>query len=160
MEGLHFLQTPHKSGSRNLGTWHSTAQRFETAPTANLQSPLISQPSHPTTSPSLTVKMSDNGEVEVEAPAGNYAVLPKEVTSEIGSTKLFNKWSYEDVEIRDISLTYTSPNPANKEKENIHTDTNATATISKSALPSTCHTLLAATPPSGSAKHNAPSSSA
>lgn len=50
--------------------------------------------------------MSDNGEVEVEVPANSYSVLPKEVTSEIGSVKLFNKWSYEDVEIRDISLTY------------------------------------------------------
>lgn len=48
--------------------------------------------------------MSD-GEVEVEAPQA-YPVLPKDVTNEIGSTKLFNKWSYEDVEIRDISLTY------------------------------------------------------
>jgi len=48
--------------------------------------------------------MSD-GEVEVEAPQG-YPVLPKDVTQEIGSIKLFNKWSYEDVEIRDISLTY------------------------------------------------------
>jgi len=47
--------------------------------------------------------MSD-GEVEVEAPQG-YPVLPKDVSQEIGSTKLFNKWSYEDVEIRDISLT-------------------------------------------------------
>jgi len=48
--------------------------------------------------------MSDNsGEVEVES--GSYAVLPKEVTDEIGSIKLFNKWTYEDVEIRDISLT-------------------------------------------------------
>ena len=52
--------------------------------------------------------MSDNGEeVEVEAPTG-YQVLPKDVTAEIGSTKLFNKWSYEDVEIRDISLTYVA----------------------------------------------------
>jgi small subunit ribosomal protein S5e len=50
--------------------------------------------------------MSDNGEVEVQSPAGNLDVLPKEVTAEIGSIKLFNKWSYEDVEIRDISLTY------------------------------------------------------
>jgi small subunit ribosomal protein S5e len=50
--------------------------------------------------------MSDSaGEVEVENPSG-YLVLPKEVTDEIGSVKLFNKWSYEDVEIRDISLTY------------------------------------------------------
>lgn len=63
------------------------------------------------------------GEIEVEAVSG-YQVLPKEVTEEIGSIKvqlnwnlsiignmeadnlqLFNKWSYEDVEIRDISLT-------------------------------------------------------
>ena len=50
--------------------------------------------------------MSD-GEVEVEAvPA--YSVLPPDVTKEIGSTKLFNKWSYEDIEIRDISLTYVA----------------------------------------------------
>jgi small subunit ribosomal protein S5e len=51
--------------------------------------------------------MSD-GEVEVEAVQA-YPVLPKDVTAEIGSTKLFNKWSYEDVEIRDISLTYVYP---------------------------------------------------
>merc|ERR1712227_590852 len=50
-----------------------------------------------------SAKMSD-GEVEVEAPQG-YPVLPKDVSQEIGATKLFNKWSYEDVEIRDISLT-------------------------------------------------------
>ena len=49
--------------------------------------------------------MSDNGEVEVEAPASLPNLLPKEVTDEIGSIKLFNKWSYEDIEIRDISLT-------------------------------------------------------
>ncbi|KAH8600562.1 ribosomal protein S7 domain-containing protein [Bisporella sp. PMI_857] len=49
--------------------------------------------------------MSDaSGDIEVEAVSG-YEVLPKDVTSEIGSIKLFNKWSYEDVEIRDISLT-------------------------------------------------------
>merc|ERR1711964_432062 len=48
--------------------------------------------------------MSDNEEIEVEAVSG-YQVLPKEVTAEIGTIKLFNKWSYEDVEIRDISLT-------------------------------------------------------
>jgi small subunit ribosomal protein S5e len=48
--------------------------------------------------------MSENGE-EVEVSPG-YSVLPKDVVEEIGSTKLFNKWSYEDVEIRDISLTY------------------------------------------------------
>jgi small subunit ribosomal protein S5e len=47
--------------------------------------------------------MSDNGEIEVEA--SSYQVLPKEVVAEIGSVKLFNRWSYEDVEIRDISLT-------------------------------------------------------
>ncbi|POS76472.1 40S ribosomal protein S5 [Diaporthe helianthi] len=48
--------------------------------------------------------MSDNGEIEVEA-ASSYQVLPKDIVQEIGSIKLFNKWSYEDVEIRDISLT-------------------------------------------------------
>lgn len=53
--------------------------------------------------------MSDNDEVEVQNPTvGNLDVLPKEVTAEIGSVKLFNKWSYEDVEIRDISLTYAA----------------------------------------------------
>ena len=49
--------------------------------------------------------MSDHGEVEVESPAA-FQVLPKDVLAEQGSVKLFNKWSYEDVEIRDISLTY------------------------------------------------------
>ena len=48
--------------------------------------------------------MSDTAEVEVDSASG-YMVLPKEVTQEIGSIKLFNKWSYEDVEVRDISLT-------------------------------------------------------
>ena len=50
--------------------------------------------------------MSDSGEVEVQNTAGNLDVLPKEVIADIGSVKLFQKWSYEDVEIRDISLTY------------------------------------------------------
>lgn len=48
--------------------------------------------------------MSDQGEVEVQAQGTN--VLPKDVVSEIGHVKLFNKWSYDDLEIRDISLTY------------------------------------------------------
>lgn len=48
--------------------------------------------------------MSDNDEVEVETPGG-FVPLPKDVTQEIGTVKLFNKWSYEDVEVRDISLT-------------------------------------------------------
>ena len=50
--------------------------------------------------------MSENGgEVEVESPVSGYPVLPKDVVSEVGSIKLFNKWDF-DVEIRDISLTY------------------------------------------------------
>lgn len=49
--------------------------------------------------------MSDHGEVEVENPTAVYTMLPKDALSEMGSVKLFNKWSYEDVEIRDISLT-------------------------------------------------------
>lgn len=52
--------------------------------------------------------MTDNGEVEVENPVAAYSVLPKDVTNEVGSIKLFSRWSYEDVEIRDISLTYDS----------------------------------------------------
>ena len=48
--------------------------------------------------------MSEAGEIEVATAA--FPVLPKEVSEEIGSIKLFNKWSYEDVEIKDISLTY------------------------------------------------------
>jgi small subunit ribosomal protein S5e len=49
--------------------------------------------------------MSDHGEVEVENPTAVYNMLPKDALAEMGSIKLFNKWSYEDVEIRDISLT-------------------------------------------------------
>lgn len=50
--------------------------------------------------------MSDAGSgEEVVAPITSN-VLPKDVLSEIGTVKLFNKWSYEDVEIRDISLTW------------------------------------------------------
>lgn len=49
--------------------------------------------------------MSDSGEVEVENPVSGYQVLPKDVTAELGSIRLFNKWDYSDVEVRDISLT-------------------------------------------------------
>ncbi|KAL3469185.1 ribosomal protein S7 domain-containing protein [Aspergillus californicus] len=49
--------------------------------------------------------MSEHGEVEVELPAGAYNTLPKDALAEMGTVKLFNRWSYEDVEIRDISLT-------------------------------------------------------
>jgi hypothetical protein len=59
------------------------------------------QPGQFPTNPSRTVNMSDNGDVEVAFST----VLPKEVLAEQGSIKLFNKWSYDDVEIRDISLT-------------------------------------------------------
>lgn len=46
--------------------------------------------------------MSDTG--DIESPV--YTSLPKDVRDQIGQgIKLFNKWSYEDVEIRDISLT-------------------------------------------------------
>jgi small subunit ribosomal protein S5e len=48
--------------------------------------------------------MSDHGEIEVES-TGAFPVLPKDAMAEQGTVKLFNKWSYEDVEIRDISLT-------------------------------------------------------
>lgn len=48
------------------------------------------------------IMSDDEGSVELQV---SYQVLPKDVTEEAGSVKLFNKWSYEDVEIRDISLT-------------------------------------------------------
>ena len=104
--------------------------------------------------------MSD-GEVEVEAPQG-YPVLPKDVTNEIGSIKLFNKWSYEDVEIRDISLTYVYYPPCDEksdglggfglkrleiikdQKGNANQMLHDTATTSKYANQSTSHTLQAA----------------
>jgi len=50
--------------------------------------------------------MSEHESIEeVDTAVAGYEVLPKDVVSEIGTIKLFNKWSYEDVEIRDISLT-------------------------------------------------------
>ncbi|KAH6724267.1 putative 40S ribosomal protein S5 [Leptodontidium sp. MPI-SDFR-AT-0119] len=48
--------------------------------------------------------MSDHDHEEIVEASG-YSSLPKEVVAEIGTIKLFGKWSYEDVEIRDISLT-------------------------------------------------------
>jgi len=46
--------------------------------------------------------MSDTGEEAVPV----YTALPKEVLDNIGQgAKLFNKWTYDDVEVRDISLT-------------------------------------------------------
>lgn len=34
-----------------------------------------------------------------------FTKLPQEVVAESGSIKLFNKWSFDDVEVKDISLT-------------------------------------------------------
>lgn len=96
--------------------------------------------------------MSDNGEVEVQNPAGNLDVLPKEVTAEIGSVKLFNKWSYEDVEIRDISLTYDSLSNVLRTR---HTETRYIVTTFKSVPLSTSHTQLVDMQRSDSEKHNA-----
>ena len=47
----------------------------------------------------------ENGEDVQEVSTGGVPVLPKEITDQQGQVKLFNKWTYEDVEIRDISLT-------------------------------------------------------
>jgi hypothetical protein len=35
----------------------------------------------------------------------NTPILPADIVGD-GSVKLFNKWSFEDVEVKDISLTY------------------------------------------------------
>jgi len=103
--------------------------------------------------------MSDNGEVEVENPTSMYPVLPKEVTAEIGSVKLFNKWSYEDVEIRDISLTYALDHGPELPVTSADGLT-CLATTSRSGPPCTSPTQPADMRPSDSEKHNARSSSA
>ena len=48
--------------------------------------------------------MSDAGDIEVEN-VESFNILPKEVTQDLGTVKLFGRWDY-DVEVRDISLTY------------------------------------------------------
>ncbi|BFZ54924.1 ribosomal protein S5 [Savitreella phatthalungensis] len=47
--------------------------------------------------------MSENGETQVAAPVNN-GVLPADVLANAGTIKLFNKWDYSDVEVKDISL--------------------------------------------------------
>jgi len=42
-----------------------------------------------------------------EETPSQLAILPPEIVGD-GSVKLFNKWSFEDVEVKDISLTYNS----------------------------------------------------
>ncbi|PKS11771.1 hypothetical protein jhhlp_001064 [Lomentospora prolificans] len=49
--------------------------------------------------------MSDAGDIEVEN-VESFNILPKEVTQDLGTVKLFGRWDY-DVEVRDISLTMT-----------------------------------------------------
>ncbi|AOW06860.1 40S ribosomal protein S5 [Yarrowia lipolytica] len=39
------------------------------------------------------------------APVALALQLPKDIIAESGSVKLFNKWTYDDVEVKDISLT-------------------------------------------------------
>jgi len=64
------------------------------------------QHSRLTTRRSHRLKMSSNGEeVEVEVPTSNYPALPKDVQSQAGIVRLFGRWDYSDVEVRDISLT-------------------------------------------------------
>jgi hypothetical protein len=53
-------------------------------------------------------------DVEVDAPAPVAIfnnVVPKDIAAEAGNVKLFNRWSFEDVDIRDISLTYVDNPP-------------------------------------------------
>ena len=47
--------------------------------------------------------MSD-AEIEVETVSG-YSALPKDVVSEIGTIKLFNKWSYAGEQFRLLTLS-------------------------------------------------------
>jgi len=39
-----------------------------------------------------------------EVQSQSYEILPADIVGD-GSVKLFNKWSFEDVEVKDISLT-------------------------------------------------------
>ncbi len=74
------------------------------------------QHSRLTTRRSHRLKMSSNGEeVEVEVPTSNYPALPKDVQSQAGIVRLFGRWDYSDVEVRDISLTYER-NPRKKSR--------------------------------------------
>lgn len=90
-----------RQDTRTSNSYHQQSSASE----VDLQAQVIPPHDHSTSASVIAANMSD-GDVEVEAPQAAYPVLPKEVMQEIGSTKLFNKWSYEDVEIRDISLTY------------------------------------------------------
>lgn len=44
-------------------------------------------------------------EVEEPQQVQTFTQFPKEVVANQGHVKLFNKWSYDDVEVKDISLT-------------------------------------------------------
>jgi hypothetical protein len=99
---LHFLPSPLALSFSRSSSSQTVRDQFFEPHQANSRFPSDFISNH-NTKVSIAI-MSDNEEIEVEAVSG-YQVLPKEVTEEIGSIKLFNKWSYEDVEIRDISLT-------------------------------------------------------
>lgn len=47
--------------------------------------------------------MSDVDNMSDVAPDTN--VLPQDIAQQAGQIKLFSKWAYDDVEVRDISLT-------------------------------------------------------
>lgn len=103
---------PHAVGAEN---WiadeilhHSPTSRLLLRARPSLLLPNSSSPSHLPT-------MADTEEIQTETGA---SMLPKDVTQEIGSIKLFNKWSYDDVEIRDISLTYVCPRETARESGN------------------------------------------
>lgn len=51
--------------------------------------------------------MNTDSIVAGEEPQQQTAILPADIVGD-GSVKLFNKWSFEDVEVKDISLTYLS----------------------------------------------------
>lgn len=44
-------------------------------------------------------------EVEEQPQVQTFTKFPQEVVANQGQVKLFNKWSYDDVEVKDISLT-------------------------------------------------------
>ena len=89
----------HKRRNIEFDTLAETCDRQQRQ---RLRRPTLFLPPTPT-----TAIMSDNGEIEVENPTG-IAILPKEVTDEQGSVKLFNKAGSSRILLLCNNLTFRS----------------------------------------------------
>ena len=68
----------------------ASARRYQWPSILDIRQPTTSNPTSNSSPSTPTIAIMSDGEIEVESPSG-YAILPKEVTDEIGSVKLFNK---------------------------------------------------------------------